>query len=68
MASFHTVQMDDPLEKRDGLSAHDGLFRSATVAQSHLQVRLGKEISYLVSFKMAFAGLEHIFLLQNNSS
>eukprot|EP00795_Rhopilema_esculentum_P002164 gene2164-17754_t len=41
MATFHAIQMDDPLDKMSGPSAHDDLFRSATVAQSQLQVRLG---------------------------
>lgn len=44
MASFHAIQMDDPLDKRDDSAAQDSLFRSATVAQSHIQVRLGKGI------------------------
>merc|ERR1711993_19953 len=37
----HTIQMSDPIDKGDDSSAHGGLFSSATVAQSHLQVRLG---------------------------
>ena len=43
MATFHTIQMNDPLDKGDDSSTHGGLFSSATVAQAHLQVRLGKE-------------------------
>eukprot|EP00112_Aurelia_sp_Birch-Aquarium-sp1_P010173 Seg2186.3 transcript_id=Seg2186.3/GoldUCD/mRNA.D3Y31 product="Protein lifeguard 4" protein_id=Seg2186.3/GoldUCD/D3Y31 len=41
MATFHTIQMDDPLENREKGSIHDDMFRSATVAQSSLQIRLG---------------------------
>ena len=48
MATFHSIQMNDPLEKGDGSQAHGSLFSSATVAQSHLQVRLGKEINIIM--------------------
>ena len=44
MATFHAIQMDDPLESRDKGSMHDDMFRSATVAQSSLQIRLGKKL------------------------
>ena len=45
MATFHSIQMNDPLEKGDDSPVHGSLFSSATVAQSHLQVRLGKEVN-----------------------
>ena len=46
MAAFHAIQMDDPLDKMGGSSAHDDLFRSATVAQSQLQIRLGNVLIF----------------------
>lgn len=55
MASFHAIQMDDPLDKREGSHAQDGLFHSATVAQSHIQVRLGKGIVKFVTAGEALA-------------
>ena len=51
MATFHAIQMDDPLESRDKGSMHDDMFRSATVAQSSLQIRLGKKLHNPVSIE-----------------
>ncbi len=41
MDGFHAVQIDDPFEKRDKSGIQDDMFRTATVAESRLEIRLG---------------------------
>ncbi len=43
MDDFHTVQMDDPYEKRGKSSLQDNMFRAATVAEARIEIRLGKQ-------------------------